>query len=194
MFDAERNRKGVGILKNDKMALLPIPEDYHVVQTDVRKRNKVQVTVDRYQNDDEVTPNNKHPILETDRKRQLDPVLMPAPSKMAGNCRQLIKCVRQAVTLFNQLDPNYADGLSYMRTSSKNAIMKITDAGPSAPVYRIKFAYPHGSYNWVTIGPDNRLLKLSASRFGITEKSTGNPKCGTTGSGFLARQGKDPHN
>ncbi|MGO2946260.1 MAG: hypothetical protein ACTICW_10830, partial [Lacticaseibacillus paracasei] len=58
-------------MKNDMMALLPIPEDYHVVQTDVRKRNKVQVTLDRYQNVDEVTPNNKHLTLVTDRNGNL---------------------------------------------------------------------------------------------------------------------------
>ena len=168
-------------MKNDMLALLPIPEDYHVVQTDVRKRNKVQVTVDRYQNVDEVTPNNKHLTLVTDRNGNL--ISFNASTfKNGGKLPSADKALRQAVTLFNQLDPNYADDLSYMRT--EHAIMKITGCrlarqftGSSLPIATVPIT---GSPS----GPTTRLLKLSASRFGITSEIDGQPKCGTMTIGF----------
>ncbi|WP_369526586.1 hypothetical protein [Lacticaseibacillus paracasei] len=178
-------------MKNDMLALLPIPEDYHVVQTDVRKRNKVQVTVDRYQNVDEVPPNNKHLTLVTDRNGNL--ISFNASTfKNGGKLPSADKALRQAVTLFNQLDPNYADGLSYMRTEQQERHYEDNGMQVSAPVYWIKFAHRNGSYNWVTIGPDNQIIEIERESFWDYFRNRRATEMWNYDNWVLARQGKIP--
>ncbi len=146
------------------MAILGIPADYQVVQTTSRTRNGEPVTVERLQTSAEITPNNAHMTVV---RNEAGTVISFNDStfKAGGKLPAAERARHQAIQLFQQLDPTYAANLTYMRTERQER--HYFDHGEliSAPVYWIKFAHRNGSYNWVTIGPDNRVIEVERESY-----------------------------
>ncbi|MDG3061218.1 hypothetical protein KTT66_06735 [Lacticaseibacillus casei] len=178
-------------MKNEFMNLLPIPQDFHVVETNVRKRNRASVTVERFQDTDDITPNNKHLTVVTDQKGHLISFNSSA-FKNGGHLPAADKALEQAITLFNQLDPDYAAGLSYMRTERQERHYEDNGVHVSAPVYWIKFAHRNGSYNWVTIGPDNQVIEVERESLWDYFGNRRATEMWNNDNWVLAREGKAP--
>lgn len=146
------------------MAILGIPADYHVVQTTSRTRNGEPVTVERLQTSAEITPNNAHMTLV---RNEAGTVISFNDStfKAGGKLPAAERARHQASQLFQQLDSTYAANLTYMRTERQERHYFDHGERISTPVYWIKFAHRNGSYNWVTIGPDNRVIEVERESY-----------------------------
>lgn len=146
------------------MAILGIPEDYHVVQTTSRTRNGEPVTVERLQTSADITPNNAHITLV---RNEAGTVISFNDStfKAGGKLPAAERARHQASQLFQQLDSTYAANLTYMRTERQERHYFDHGERISTPVYWIKFPHRNGSYNWMTIGPDNRVIEMERESY-----------------------------
>lgn len=141
------------------VSVLQLPADFDVVEEYTARRNHALVTVTRLQKEPPITPNNQHITLITDQAGAL--VSYNSSAFQAGD--QLPASdglVAKAQTIFNQLLPDYAPGLSYMRTEKQTRSYHVDGTTITAPVYWVKFAHQNGSYNWVTFGPAGQLIEV----------------------------------
>lgn len=159
------------LVKNQIDRDLIIPDEFKLVSSTQRQRNREKVRVERYQQEKEVVSNNTHLTLVYGEDGRLisynnffENPSLPLPSE--NNLVQL------ATDVWENLDADYARGLQFMRIDRLKRFYK-TSKGKRIDfdVLWIKFAHNNGSYNWVTIGPGGQIMEVER---GLYAFETGN--------------------
>lgn len=101
--------------------------------------------------------------------------------------------VALAERIWDEVDPDYAAGLDYMRTDSYERFF-IDENGEEVllPIRWVKFAHRNGSYNWVSIGPGNQIIEVEReSRWNYMRNRRATEEWNYD-NWVLAREGKGP--
>lgn len=180
------------LVKNQIDRDLIIPDEFKLVSSTQRQRNREKVRVERYQQEKEVVSNNAHLTLVYGEDGRLisynnffgNPSL-PLPSE--NNLVQL------ATDVWENLDADYARGLQFMRIDRLKRFYK-TSKGKRIDfdVLWIKFVHNNGSYNWVTIGPGGQIMEVERESEWDYMRSRRATEEWNYDDWVLAREGKGP--
>ncbi|WP_430611679.1 hypothetical protein [Enterococcus sp. DIV0876] len=138
---------------------LPMPSDYALVSEDSERRNKRSVTIVRYQKNG-VFSHNGPRIVEVIENKHLVSIKnlteVPAGALFSKN-----QAKELAEEIFEETNSSYARGLSYIRMENQQrSFFDAQGKERSFPVQWIKFAHTNGSYNWVTLGGNGKIIEM----------------------------------
>ncbi|KRL55862.1 MULTISPECIES: hypothetical protein [Furfurilactobacillus] len=171
---------------------LVIPDDFVAVSREQHPRNGEQVTVVRYQKEGPVVLNNAHVTViygSDNRLISYNNFSFEEP----GNLPRSQQAINLATQVFQSIDSAYAHQLSFMRIDQETRTFT-NDAGQlvTTPILWVKFAHHNGSYNWVSIGPNNEIVEIEReSRWDFGQWRRGTEEWNLD-DWVLAREGKGP--
>ncbi len=138
---------------------LTIPDDYVEVAHDRRIRNGEPVRVERLQSQSKITPENEHLTLVWGSDERLISYNLSA-GDAAGVLPSGTEARRIAQNIFAQIDPEYELGLDFMRVDRQVRSYRKNNQTIQIPIQWVKFGHRNGTYNWVSVGPDGRIIEL----------------------------------
>ncbi|GEK29317.1 hypothetical protein [Furfurilactobacillus siliginis] len=173
---------------------LSLPDGFQLVETKSRERNGETVQVERYQKDLKVTPNNAHvTVVWGDDGRLI------SYNNFAVDEDGQVPTESQAVDIawnnFEQLDPDYASGLQFMRVDHYTRYFINSDGERvDIPIAWVKFAHAVGevSYNWVSVGVNGQVIEMERESYWDYFASRRATEEWNYDDWVLARQGKGP--
>lgn len=149
----------INVLGEDEKALT-LPDNFKLVSSDQRSRNNETVTVERYQESAPVVMNGPHiTVVYGDDDRLI------SYNNLTSAGGDNLPSEREAVTIarwvFENLDADYAAGLSFMRVDRLTRTYNDEDGNEvEVPMLWVKFAHTNGSYNWVSVGENSQVLEV----------------------------------
>lgn len=140
---------------------LTIPDGFKVVKESEEIRNGEQVTITRYQKDDKIEFNNAHVTTVSDEDGTLLSYNNFAYEDVDGKMPSEKTAIDIAKETFNEINPAYADGLQYMRVDHLTRDFHDDNGNEiEIPILWVKFAHSNGSYNWVSVGPNDTVIEM----------------------------------
>ncbi|GKT04195.1 hypothetical protein ACRYI5_07530 [Furfurilactobacillus sp. WILCCON 0119] len=171
---------------------LIIPDDFVEVSRETEPRNGEQVSVVRYQKAGAIVYNNPHITVvfgADNRFISYNNFSFEADGPLPSS-HEAVKIAEQ---VFQSVDPTYATGLSYMRIDKETRTFT-NDAGTliTTPILWVKFSHRNGSYNWVSIGPNNEIVEVERESLWDFNQWRRATEEWNIDDWVLARQGKGP--
>lgn len=138
---------------------LQLPAGYGLVAAATRQRNGEQVEVVRYQVNEPAKAYAPHVTLVFGNDgRLLSYNRLTAP---VGKLPSAASAREVAERVLVELDGNYARGLHYMRTDAlTRQFVNAAGVTVEIPIRWVKFGHDNGSYNWVSVGPDDEVYEF----------------------------------
>lgn len=177
---------------NEIITELNMPETFYEVSNEPKVRNRENVTVIRYQDTDKIRPNNKHITIIIDNNEELISYNNVAFSE-GGEMPTEQEALELATQTWSKILPYYARNLSFMRIDHQ--FREYTDQNGESieiPVMWIKFAHQNGTYNWVTIGPNNQIVEIERESEWNYMRGRRSTEMWNYDNWVLAREGKGP--
>ncbi|GEP18861.1 hypothetical protein [Pediococcus argentinicus] len=169
-----------------------LPDGFQRIDSSSRTRNKETVQVIRYQPEQGLKVNGPHVTVVIGQDGRLisyNNFSQTTGGKMPSDA----EARRIAEATFEETDPEYASGLSYMRIDHLKRQF-INDQGEyvEIPISWVKFAHTNGSYNWVSVGPDNQIFEMERESYWNYWLSRRATEEWNYDNWVLAREGKGP--
>lgn len=139
--------------------LVEIPNHYELVNELIEQRNKKKVNIIRYQSQG-IYLHNGPRIIEVIEGKHLVSFknLTEIPE---GKLLSTERAKALAEKIVHKFNPTYAKGLTFMRIEQqKRSFIDENSVEQTFPVQWIKFAHRNGSYNWVTLGANGKLVEM----------------------------------
>ncbi|WP_125711056.1 hypothetical protein [Lacticaseibacillus porcinae] len=139
--------------------VISIPSTYQLVSCKTVQRNGDPVLMLRYQPFGVFQENGPRIIGIFDHHRVLSLkqlTVVPASDRLSTK-----QAPAQALKLFQQLDAEYAKGLSFIRVEDqRRSFINATGETVVFPVLWVKFGHQNGTYNWVTFALDGTMIEM----------------------------------
>ncbi len=170
--------------------LISFPEDYQLVSESREKRNHVPVTILRYQKSGNFVFNGPRIIAVFQEEELIS--LKNLTDVPTGTLPSAEEAQNRARDFARQANKNYAEQLSFLRIEKQQRDWIDGKKALRVPVLWVKFAHPNGSYNWVTLGPDQTLIELEFDSHWDYFRGRRKTEMWDNDDWVLARNGKGP--
>lgn len=171
--------------------IITIPEDYRLTEETTEVRNQQPVTILRYQKDGAFIYNGPRiiAIFQQDTLVSLKNLTEVPEGKLLASDR----AKEIAKKIFSQTNRSYARQLSFIRIERQQREF-VDDTGRTQqfPVLWIKFGHSNGSYNWVTLGPNGKLIEMEIDSRWDYFRGRRKTEMWDNDDWVLAREGKGP--
>ncbi|MGH0429457.1 hypothetical protein ACQVPL_09275 [Bacillus hominis] len=140
--------------------LLPIPNYVNLVREHEELRDGVQVSIQRYQEEDALHYGGTHITTITSQNGKLllsYTNMMPIYSNTLPHKDEAEK---MAMDVMEKVDQRYASGLTFLRIEKQMRQYKNEGEVVTFPVLWVKMMHHNGSFNWVTIGGDGQIIEF----------------------------------
>ncbi|WP_179396151.1 hypothetical protein [Lacticaseibacillus absianus] len=144
---------------------LTLPDDYRQVATLTERRNQEVVTIERYQANGPARPFAPHISLVYGQDQRLIS-FNDAARTTTGPLPATDTALAIALATFQALDPQYAAALQFMRIDRQSRdVHDATGQRTAVSLLWVKFAHPNGSYNWVSVSAQGRIVEVERESY-----------------------------
>lgn len=141
-----------------------ISKGFQLVSKETKIRNKTSVDIYRYQCDGKLNWNNPRIIIIINDFGKIESY----KNLTSSHGKKLLdpkKAKSKAIDIFNDLDSSYARGLSFIRIENQLRSFSKNGTIESFPVQWIKFAHSNGSYCWVTLAEEGKVIEIERNSY-----------------------------
>ena len=140
--------------------VLYLPKLFSLVDSQTVTRNEQSVTVERYQAERGITPNNQHITVILDHYNQL--VSYNNSAFIAqGAIPDRDEATSIALHTFEILMSEYKKEMNLIKVEyQKRGYIDLSGHVIEVPVLWVKFAHQNGSFGWATVGPNAQIIEL----------------------------------
>lgn len=176
---------------NGQRTPLLMPDHYQQVAEDQRIRNGQPVLVQRFGPEPKIVPNHEHLTLIWDTEGGLVSYNLSSGTGTGALPTDDQAC-EIAVAAFLQVTPVYFEGLNYMRVDHLQRTYQRGGQEISIPISWVKFVHQNGTYNWVSVGPNQLIYELEIESAWDYRKNRRATEMWNYDDWVLARTGKGP--